>query len=144
MKLTAKQEAFAVKYVECNDASEAYRLAYDAEKITPNSVHVNASKQLKHAKVALRIKELQKQVKKIADEKFTVSVEQRLRWLHEIALAGMSKQVIMQGESMIEKRENLPASNKAIEILNAMLGTDEHNEVKPVKVFVGVEDASKS
>ena len=56
----------------------------------------------------------------------------------------MSKQKLVKGESTVEQRENLPAANKAIEILNSMLGIDEGSgDVKPVKVFVGVEDASK-
>lgn len=56
--LTAKQEAFAQKYVETGVASEAYRFAYDADGMKDEAIWVNASKLLKHAKVALRIAEL--------------------------------------------------------------------------------------
>ncbi|MEN9885518.1 MAG: Burkholderia phage vB BmuP [Pseudomonadota bacterium] len=56
--LTPKQEAFALAYIQTGNASEAYRLAYDTSKMTEKSVNENASKLLKHAKVAPRIAEL--------------------------------------------------------------------------------------
>ena len=56
--LTIKQEKFAQKYVEIGNASEAYRQSYDAGKMKPDSINVNASKLLADAKVALRVKEL--------------------------------------------------------------------------------------
>lgn len=57
--LTPKQEAFALAYVETGNASEAYRRAYDPKRMTPEAVAVEASKLLKHPKVALRVAELQ-------------------------------------------------------------------------------------
>lgn len=58
MSLTPKQEAFCLAYLETGNASEAYRRAYNASKMKPNSINVNASKLLADAKVALRLKEL--------------------------------------------------------------------------------------
>jgi len=59
-KLTAKQEAFAQKYVECLNASEAYRTAYDVgENTKPESIWCNASQILSDTKVAQRVSELQ-------------------------------------------------------------------------------------
>lgn len=58
-KLTPKQEAFALKYVECGNASEAYRHAYDAEKSKPEAIWVKASELLSNGKVAVRVMELQ-------------------------------------------------------------------------------------
>ena len=57
--LTPKQEKFCVEYVKCSNASEAYRVSYNAEKSTPKSVNELASKLLANAKVASRVKELQ-------------------------------------------------------------------------------------
>lgn len=57
-KLTPKQEKFAQVYVETGNASEAYRQAYNAEKMKPDSINVNASKLVADAKVSLRIAEL--------------------------------------------------------------------------------------
>ncbi len=56
--LTPKQEAFAVAYIKTGNASEAYREAYAAGKMTPESINVAACRALKNAKVALRIDEL--------------------------------------------------------------------------------------
>ena len=56
--LTPKQEAFALSYIQTGNATEAYRLAYDTSKMTEKSINENASKLLKHAKVAPRIAEL--------------------------------------------------------------------------------------
>lgn len=58
MSLTPKQEAFCLAYLETGNASEAYRRAYNASKMKPNSINVNASKLLADAKVTLRLKEL--------------------------------------------------------------------------------------
>ena len=71
MSLTPKQEAFALKYVECGNASEAYRHAYDAEKSKPEVIWVNASKTLANAKVAIRVMELQEK----AQERTLITVE---------------------------------------------------------------------
>jgi len=60
-KLTPKQEAFALKYVECGNASEAYRHAYDAENSKPETIWVRASEVLSNSKVAVRVMELQAQ-----------------------------------------------------------------------------------
>lgn len=56
--LTPKQEAFCLAYVESGNASEAYRHAYDAEKMATESIWVEACKLAAHPKVALRIEEL--------------------------------------------------------------------------------------
>lgn len=58
MGLTPKQERFCLAYLETGNASEAYRRAYNASKMKPNSINVNASKLLADAKVTLRLKEL--------------------------------------------------------------------------------------
>lgn len=79
-KLTPKQEAFALKYVECSNASEAYRHAYDVREDTaPKNIWVNACKTLSHAKVAQRVYELQEEAK----ERTLVTVESLTKELNE-------------------------------------------------------------
>lgn len=59
MALTVKQEAFCCAYIECGgNASEAYRKAYSAGKMKPESVNVSACQLLADPKVTLRVKEL--------------------------------------------------------------------------------------
>lgn len=58
MSLTQKQENFCLSYIETGNASEAYRRAYDAEKMKESSINVNASKLLADTNIALRIADL--------------------------------------------------------------------------------------
>jgi len=59
-KLTPKEKAFSLKFVECNNASEAYRTAYNVGKNTkPETVWGAAYKTLAKGHVAARVKELQ-------------------------------------------------------------------------------------
>lgn len=64
MALTIKQEAFCQAYIETGNASEAYRKSYAADKMKPEAVHVQASKLLDNPKIALRVSELQGEIKK--------------------------------------------------------------------------------
>ena len=58
MTLTVKMESFANEYITTGNASEAYRRSYNATKMKPQSIHVNACKLLASTKIALRINEL--------------------------------------------------------------------------------------
>lgn len=58
-KLTAKQEKFCTEFVQCGNAAEAYRRAYNAEKMKPVTVWSAASRLLDDCKVTARLKELQ-------------------------------------------------------------------------------------
>lgn len=56
--MTPKQEAFCLAYVETGNASEAYRRAYDAEKMKPAVINVKASQLLAQDKISVRVDEL--------------------------------------------------------------------------------------
>jgi len=62
MALTPKQEAFALKYVECGIASDAYRHAYDTQKMSMRSIKDEACRVKAHPSVAPAIRELQAQI----------------------------------------------------------------------------------
>ena len=140
MRLTVKQEKFALKYAECGNASEAYRYAYNAENMKASTINEKACLTLKADKVRARVDELKLLSKSVAEEKFTISVKQRLEWAKQIVEAGLSTYEDQSGS----KYHNLSAANQAIATLNTMLGVDEESgKAKPVKVFVGVKDASR-
>lgn len=62
--LTAKQEAFALAYVETGNASEAYRRSYEVGADTkPETVWSEASRLLADPKVSSRVKELQQEAR---------------------------------------------------------------------------------
>lgn len=81
MKLTAKQEAFCKAYITEDTASDAYRSAYNAEKMSAKSIHEAASRLLKNSKVVARTKELKKEITK----EFIWERSDSLRVLSEIA-----------------------------------------------------------
>ena len=54
--LTPKQEAFCLAYIETGNASEAYRRAYDAEKMKPPVINVKACQLLAEDKIAVRVR----------------------------------------------------------------------------------------
>lgn len=59
MTLTQKQEMFCNYYLECGNASEAYRRAYCCEKMKPEIINIKACELLGNGKVAVRVRELQ-------------------------------------------------------------------------------------
>ena len=73
--LTAKQEAFAQAVASGKNQSEAYREAYDAGKMKPSSVNVNASKLMADTNIAQRVKELRAP----AAERAQLTLESHLR-----------------------------------------------------------------
>lgn len=60
--LTIKQETFCQKYIETGNASEAYRQAYDAENMKPETVAKRASELLVKGDIAGRLAELRQAV----------------------------------------------------------------------------------
>lgn len=58
MSLTKKQEAFVVKYIECGNATEAYKHAYDCKKMSEKNIGNEGYNLLHHPVVAPKIKEL--------------------------------------------------------------------------------------
>ena len=79
MKLTIKQEAFCLAYIELGDASAAYRTAYNTSRMKSTTINRNAKAQLDHSKIAARIKELQYS----ALERHNVTVDSLLLELEE-------------------------------------------------------------
>ena len=101
MKLTPKQEAFALAYIETGNASEAYRRAYDVSPdCKPNTVEKRACELIRDGKVAGRIAELQ-------DRAATKAVLSRT-WV-------LSR--LMSNADTAAKAGDFTASNKALELL---------------------------
>lgn len=56
--LTPKQEAFCQRFLETGNASEAYRLCYDAKAMKPETVNRAAKELTDNPKIAARLQEL--------------------------------------------------------------------------------------
>lgn len=65
-KLTTKQELFVQQLIAGQSQRQAYKEAYNAEKMTDVAIDVQASKLLKNPKVALRYRELLKEFSNMA------------------------------------------------------------------------------
>lgn len=128
MGLTIKQEKFCNKYLECGNASEAYRYAYDCSNMNDETVWKRACELLKNGDVPGRIKEL----RSVMQSKSDITKEGNLAILHSI---------------MIDETESPSVRIKAIEVANKMLGFDapEKTEVtgkngEPIKVSNSIEN----
>lgn len=120
-KLTPKQEAFVLAYLETGNASEAYRRAYNAKGMADNVIHVKASELLKNGKVAVRVSAVYKSVaeKAILDRAWVL---ERLMRNAQIAMGektvslkmAVKDKGIVEGE--VHDRDGSVA-NKALELL---------------------------
>ena len=66
MSLTPKQERFAKCIADGMTQADAYRTAYDAVRMKPTSIHVNASKLMADANISRRVKEIRGTLEKKA------------------------------------------------------------------------------
>ena len=118
-KLTIKQEKFCNKYLECGNASEAYRFAYECSKMSDETVWKRSSELLQNGEVTGRVKQLQAQLA----EKELITKEELIRLNVSIINADVldfvdADMVDMKTEYGVE----LMDKSKAIETINRMLG----------------------
>ena len=139
-KLQPKQEAFAVHVVQNGgDKVKARADAGYSMNMSKPSQCVDADNLYNHPKISLRISELQIEADKIAKAKFTISIEQRLEWLNEVALAGLETYSDQQGN---QRRENLSATSGAVKVMNEMLGVggDDNDTGKAISISFNVSE----
>ena len=139
-KLTKKETDFCRLVVENGgDKLNAYQVAGYSQNMSSTNQCIQADKLFNKPKLALKIDELQKAADSIAEEKFSISVEERLKRLDFLYQCGIEESSTPQGAKMYQ---NLSVAKQSIEVMNAMLGVAFTGDVKPVKVHIGVVDAS--
>ena len=79
-RLTQKQENFCLAYIETGNASEAYRKAYNADGMKPETVNRKAKELLDNGKITARLEELRKPVAESAQ----ITLAQHLSTLEEL------------------------------------------------------------
>jgi hypothetical protein len=79
--LTEKQEKFCIEFVKHGDKSKAYRIAYNAENMTPETINTKACLLSQQDNVRERIEQLQQKASKIAEKKFEITHTEILRQL---------------------------------------------------------------
>jgi len=80
-KQTQKKEDFCLAYLETGNASEAYRSAYDAENMKPETIAKRASELMSDGYVTGRLEELRAPVR----EKALLTLESHLKRLDELS-----------------------------------------------------------
>lgn len=78
--LTIKQENFCLAYIETGNASEAYRRAYNVDRMKPDSINREAKALIDNPKIASRLEELRKPAREAAG----VTLEGHLKELAEL------------------------------------------------------------
>ncbi len=118
--LTAKEEAFCRAYVETSNGSEAYRRAYNAANMKPESIHRKAVEVKAKGRVTARIEELQAKVA----ERHDVTVDYIIGGLKTVAERSMQVEAVLNkdGEPIGEYQFNAAGANKSLELLGKHLG----------------------
>lgn len=96
MALTIKQEKFAQLVVELGDNSKAYRGAYDAGRMKPESVHRKARELIENVKVAARIDQLRAE----AATAHRCTVDSLLRELEEARVSALNRETPQCGAAV--------------------------------------------
>jgi len=128
MSLTPKQEKFARAYVETVNASEAYRLAYDAERMKPETVNKRASELLTSGAITGRIGELQAEHRKQHDitvERITAMYLEDRELAHQLGnpSAAVSATTGLARLYGLDKQVHHVRNNPIQELLDEIAGT---------------------
>ena len=84
-ELTDKQQKFVLKYIiNGNNASDAYRYAYDCNEMKDESINVEASKLLKNPKVSLWIEQANSNVQQVFEDEIKYSAKDCFDELAEV------------------------------------------------------------
>ena len=141
-KLTPKQEAFILAYLETGNASAAYRRAYNASGMNAATVNREAHSLLEHPKVAPRLKDLRNHVTNQAVEHVALSrawVLDRLMRHAQVCLGEIPLRLKMRkahSTDVVELETHQPdasAANRALELLGRELNlfTEKREVGKP-------------
>lgn len=119
--LTAKQEKFVQGIIEGKSQADAYRSAYNTNRMADKTVHEKASRLMSDGKIKARVQELRDDLMKPS----IMSAQERLEYLTRVINGEETEKAveIVNGKPMIV---NVPSALKvklnAIDIMNKMQG----------------------
>jgi len=87
---TQKQINFVHKYLECGNASEAYRFAYNADKMKQEVIAVKACEMLKKGNIEVMVEELRAK----AAEEAVITVHDLIKELEEARMAALTAETV--------------------------------------------------
>ena len=130
-KLTPKQEAFVRVYLKTGNASEAYRQAYDAKGMKPESINREAKALIDNPKISARLGVIQER----AAEKAALSKSWVLERLMRNARIAMAEETVTIKKAVKDKATGMtttveievtdrdtPGANRALELLGKEIG----------------------
>lgn len=141
-KLTIKQERFCNKYIECGNASEAYRYAYNCSNMSDSTIWNNAYQLLQNSDVIARVEYLKAHLAEAAG----ISALRIIREHQKIAFSDATR--IRNGWMSLKDFEELTpdekASIKLIQTKQVKRATPNGEEI--IEEFVKIEcyDKQKS
>lgn len=116
-----KQENFAQYFVETGNASEAYRKAYKADGMKPETVHRKAKELMDNGKITARIEELQAE----HAQRHRLTVDDLLDELEEAREMAKSKeQASAMATATMGKAKLLGLDKQTVEVKASGGGTD--------------------
>ena len=111
--LTPKQEKFASCIADGMTQADAYRKAFDAGKMKPETIHKRASELMANGEVAGRVSELRK------------ALATKALWTREDSVRALEKAM-----AIAEAKDNPAGLVAAVKELNAMHGFNEPQKVE--------------
>lgn len=120
MKLSVKQEKFCNYYIECGNASEAYRRAYSCSNMKDESINVKAVELLNNGKITVRVKELQEELKRKSD----ITKEGVLNMLKSFMYADIRNFLTIKNGNVIFKDSEDWTDEMAMQVESVKQGKD--------------------
>lgn len=123
--LTTKQEKFVQNLVKGMSQREAYKDAYNAEKMADKTIDTKACLLFKKEKVRERYDELRGAIQDVEEVRTIMSVIERKEWLTKIINGEVKEEAtVLRGEEIIryKKAPSLNDKLKALDTLNKMEG----------------------
>jgi phage terminase small subunit len=135
MALTAKQEAFATACTRGENASDAYRAAYDCLRMSPKTINEAACRLLANSKVAARIAKLREPAMKAA----RLEIEETLRQL-ACVLRSDARRLFRPDGSLIPVHELDDATAAAI----SSIELDDQGRLKKIRLWSKTDAIDKA
>lgn len=120
MGLSIKQEKFCNYYIECGNASEAYRRAYSCSNMKDESINVKAFELLNNGKITVRVKELQEELKKKSD----ITKEEVLNMLRSFMYADIRNFLTIKNGNVTFKDSEDWTDEMAMQVESVKQGRD--------------------
>ncbi len=114
MKLTLKQENFCIKYIECGNATEAYKHSYNTKSMKPKTINNRAYDMLEHREIKGRIAQLKEEIK----ERAMLTLDDVIRELSKVAMSEEINSHKMKALELLGKHLGLYQTNINLKTIN--------------------------